>query len=274
MRNIVIYESLSLVLVYCGVQTTVRLWREELDWGLRCQSFATVDMPNIALYTNPHKVLDGARCPSYITLTLQFHRRSTMTNAKVYQIPLSQNKVALVSPEDYHFLIQHKWCAQAAKHNHYAVRTAPNPDTKSKYKSIKMHRVILARMVGCDLLKTEHCDHINGNGLDNRRENLRICTHAENQRNSRSRGGSSSQYKGVYWRRDTEKWHSAIWMDGKPHYLGIFTSEIEAAKAYDAVALKHFGRFAKPNFPISKHLALAELPDAEFDAMLAQERHV
>ena len=127
-------------------------------------------------------------------------------------------------------------------------------------------------MVGCDLLKTEFCDHINGNGLDNRRENLRICTHAENQRNSRSARGSSSQYKGISWNKRDKRWYSHIRIDDKQQHLGVFTSEVKAAKAYDAAALKHWGRFAKPNFPISKHLALAELPAAEFDAMLAQER--
>ena len=195
-----------------------------------------------------------------------------MTNAKVYQIPLSQGKVALVSPEDYHFLNQHKWCAQAAKHNHYAVRNAYI--SKGNYKRHHMHRVILSRMVGCELLRTEYCDHINGNGLDNRRENLRICTQTENNRNRRSQRGSSSQYKGVGWYKPAMKWQSYIRVDGKQQNLGLFTSEIEAAKAYDAVALKHFGRFAKPNFPIRKHLALAELPAAEFDAMLAEKRHV
>jgi len=196
-----------------------------------------------------------------------------MTNAKVYQIPLSQGKVALVSPEDYHFLIQHKWCARASKHNHYAVRSIPS-NTKFKCTTIPMHRVILSRMVGCELLRTEHCDHISGNGLDNRRENLRICTNAENSRNRKSQRGSSSQYKGASWRKDSEKWQSNIQVDGKTLYLGCFTSEVQAAKAYDAAALKHFGRFAKTNFPISKHLALAELPAAEFDAMLAEKRHV
>ena len=199
-----------------------------------------------------------------------------MTNAKVYQIPLSQGKVTLVSPEDYHFLIQNKWCTQVKPRTHYALRniSITNPDAKTKRTTLKMHRVILARMVGCDLLKTEHCDHINGNGLDNRRENLRICTNQENIRNQLPTRGGSSQYKGVCWDKSKGKWQSNITLDGRQRNLGRFTSEVEAAKAYDAAALKHWGRFAKPNFPISKHLALAELPDAEFDAMLAQERHV
>jgi hypothetical protein len=83
----------------------VRLWREEFDWGLVRQSFAAVAMPNIAFYTNPQNYLDNTRCPSYITQHIQFHRRSTMTNAKVFFVtcPTCKHRMTLAVVQNFHY---------------------------------------------------------------------------------------------------------------------------------------------------------------------------
>ena len=90
-------------------------------------------------------------------------------------------------------------------------------------------------------------DHINGNTLDCRRENLRIVTSRQNTMNIHIIRGKSC-YKGVFWNKDIEKWYSRIGVNYKLINLGYFASEIEAAKAYDRAALKHFGEFARLNF--------------------------
>jgi hypothetical protein len=92
-------------------------------------------------------------------------------------------------------------------------------------------------------------DHINGNGLDNRRANLRPASAEENQRNQRKTHGTS-RYKGVCWFKATKRWHAQIRTGGKRHHLGFYTEEVEAALAYDAAARNLFGDFAAVNFPM------------------------
>lgn len=101
-------------------------------------------------------------------------------------------------------------------------------------------------------------DHSNGNGLDNRRVNLRAASREENGRNSRTHRGSTSQYKGVFWKTQRRRWVAQIYVsDRDPDdrlsrrrlHLGSFTDEVAAALAYDAAARTAFGEFAALNFP-------------------------
>lgn len=93
-------------------------------------------------------------------------------------------------------------------------------------------------------------DHVNGNPLDNRRENLRSCTRTENVHNTRMNHDNKSGFKGVYWNKRAKKWYAQIANNGKHHHLGTFNTAQEAAVAYNAVAHELHGEFAKPNFGV------------------------
>jgi hypothetical protein len=160
------------------------------------------------------------------------------------EIPLTQERVAIVDDADYGELSKFKWYAHHDKRVDiwYAERTSYKAGAK---KVIKMHRQIL----GSDC-EGKIVDHWNHNGLDNRRENLRPCTYSENQQNQKTqnRATKGSKYKGVF--RDHDKWVSLITVNKKKITLGYFTTEAEAANAYDKAAVEYFGNFAHLNFPV------------------------
>jgi len=169
-------------------------------------------------------------------------------------IQLTQGQVALVDDEDYKRLSQHKWFASwyPSIKSYYAVRKSQK--INGKQYSILMHREILGLQKG----DKWQADHINHDTLDNRRCNLRICTNQQNhmnQRKYRTHAGKkcSSGYNGVYWHKNAKKWQAQIRFNGKRTHLGLFTSEIEAAKAYDVAAKKYFGDFANLNFRKEKY---------------------
>ena len=158
-------------------------------------------------------------------------------------ILLTQNKFTIVDDEDFEELNKHKWCAsKTSKNNHGGYYAAKKIDKYPHQKALFMHRKITNCPEGLQV------DHINHNTLDNRRCNLRICTHAENQHNRKPQAGGSSQYKGVCWNKQHKKWVVRITLNGKEMYLGYFNDEIEAAKEYDRAAKELFGKFAYLNF--------------------------
>lgn len=163
------------------------------------------------------------------------------------QIPLTQSKHALVDDEDFDWLSKKKWCASnvaMSKNNAspewYAWRTER---VDGKRRMVCMHQV-LAKEMGADKV-----DHINNDGLDNRRENLRDATCAQNNRNTKLRIDNTSGYKGVHLMGNSKKWVASICVNRVKKYLGSFPSKIHAARAYDAAAREHFGEFARVNFP-------------------------
>lgn len=157
------------------------------------------------------------------------------------QIPLTKGLVALIDDEDYDRISRHKW------HSQY------NSKTKSWYaihgeyvgngrqKTIRMSREVL-RAEPKQLI-----DHWNHDTLDNRKQNLRVCSNAQNQHNQRKHTeGVSSRYKGVSWRQrgNCGRWVVTIKINDKSVYLGSFKDEKEAAIVYNKAASIHFGEFA------------------------------
>lgn len=138
-------------------------------------------------------------------------------------ISLSQGMVAIVDDEDYSELITHKWFAiKQGSGIWYAARNSPW--VKGKHRLIRMHREIIGTPNGMDT------DHINGNGLDNRRENLRVVTHRVNTQNRHQ--NKSSKYPGVVKDCQSGKWIAQIRVNGIRRYLGRFETEEVAANAY------------------------------------------
>ena len=147
------------------------------------------------------------------------------------EIPLTQGKVAIVDDEDYERLSQRKW------HYHqtgYAVRTSQGN------KTIRMHREIMGAKAD------QEVDHHNHDTLDNRRENLRLCSANENCHNRVI--NNNKKYKGTTWKKDHRKWNARIRLDGHLYHLGYFDDETNAAYAYDDAARELFGEFAFTNF--------------------------
>lgn len=155
------------------------------------------------------------------------------------EIQLTQGQVALVDDQDFEFLNQWKWHLKKDGDRKYAVRNLPL--LNGKQKRLSMHRLIMC--MPDDVV----IDHINGNGLDNRKCNLRICTNHDNLKNRRVSSNNTSGFKGVSWHKRDKIWQSRIKVNQKYIHLGCFKDPKEGAVAYNNAATKYFGEFALLN---------------------------
>jgi hypothetical protein len=156
------------------------------------------------------------------------------------RISLTRGKFAIVDDEDYEWLSQWKWCYTKTRGTStgYAMRSITR---NGKSKAILMHRFILSAPSHLQV------DHADGNGLNNRRSNIRLATVSQQMAN-RNRPKNSRPFRGVRWVEEKKKWRAEITADGKVRHIGYFDDPILAALAYDKKAVKHFGEFARPNF--------------------------
>lgn len=169
------------------------------------------------------------------------------------EVPLygkdARGRVAAVDLGDYDLVMQYRWHVQDQERRRegrlplaYA-KTYVGMKGPGGRKRISMHTLITGYA---------EVDHWDGNGLNNRRGNLRDATHAQNMGNARKQPGCSSQFKGVYWsqkKTGNGKWQAYIEVNRHKRYLGRFEIEDDAARAYDAAALEAWGEFARLNFP-------------------------
>lgn len=160
------------------------------------------------------------------------------------RIALTNGGYALVDDEDAQRLSKYSWTRVSG--TGYARRATTVGGKGGRKVVIYMHREVVGAPRGTVV------DHVNHDKLDNRRANLRVCTHKENCRRQRPQQGKTSAFRGVHLCAQTGRWRAVIVVDGARVHLGRFDNPREAAVAYDAAALKYFGDFA--------HLNLAGAP--------------
>jgi HNH endonuclease/AP2 domain len=163
---------------------------------------------------------------------------SNATGSPYAEIPLTSGGVAIVDEADFEMLSVMRW---RANDRGYVVTWSTRDPSSRGYS--KMHRMVMLPEPGQEI------DHINGDKLDNRRANLRVCTRAENNRNRSIHRNNQSGLKGVFWHSRDRRWRAKIQVDGQRLHLGNFADKADAARAYDIAATEHFGEFAVLNFP-------------------------
>jgi len=154
------------------------------------------------------------------------------------QIPLTQGKHAIVDDDDFEEIGKFKWTIQRDGRHSYAYRRDYSGGTGVK---VFLHRTIMKTPAGMCV------DHIDGDGLNNQKTNMRNCENRQNVRNQIPRENCTSIYKGVCWHKQMCQWAASINPNRTKKHLGLFNSEEAAARAYNAAAIRYFGEFARLN---------------------------
>lgn len=159
------------------------------------------------------------------------------------KVQLHGGEMAEISDEDAELVLAHRWSVKRTPKSESLFYAQTNVMTPAGYRPLYMHHLVMGKPP-----RGMVCDHINGNGIDNRRENLRIISQSHNLINAaKFRSGVTSKYKGVSWDKKSRKWAVNISINKKQTYLGIFENEDDAARAYDAAAREHYGDVARLN---------------------------
>lgn len=162
----------------------------------------------------------------------------------IAHITLSQGYVALIDAADVEMVSQHRWCASVdyridgSVRAVYAITSVPRKSAK-----LWLHRLFTDAPDGLDV------DHIDRDGLNNRRSNLRLATRAQNLQNQGLRENNTSGFKGVNWHKLRQKWRAYIQANGKRRHLGLYSTPEDAARAYNLAAIALHGDYARLNAP-------------------------
>lgn len=166
---------------------------------------------------------------------MTIHNEQTL---RPVRIPLTQGYEALIDPDDVEKVGQYKWCLKKDRYTAYAKRTI-TVDGKQTVQF--MHRLIM------DAPADKQVDHINGDGLDNRKVNLRLCSQMENRRNLQKSVSNSSGFKGVHYDNQFGKWKATITLNNRPTFICYSECLFCAAEAYNQKAKEFYGEFANIN---------------------------
>lgn len=157
------------------------------------------------------------------------------------EIPLTQGKYAFVDDRDYGYLMSWKWQVMNGYNGRCCAKRSSARKRGEKRRNIYMHRIIMDYFGDMDI------DHINGNALDNRRSNLRICTRSQNHHNAGLRSDNKSGYRGISWRKDNKTWATRIDFDNTSRHLGCFKSIQDAVSARREAEDKYVKEFSFNN---------------------------
>ena len=157
------------------------------------------------------------------------------------QIPLTQGQFALIDDEDFDIVSKHKWHAKKYKHTYYAATNIKKEDKKT---ILRMHRLIINVPDGMEI------DHLDHNGCNNQKYNIKVCTHWENMQNKKNQYDvlTTTKMKGVYFDNTTKKWKSTIWINGRSKSLKSSDRLEYAIRAYNRASMFYFGERAFLNY--------------------------